>query len=65
MRYINPRFTYLLTYSTNFVIYWVEIWIIRRSEIKWDECGRLPLLQLDCLACPVRRCTVLLEHFTR
>jgi len=33
---------------------------IRWPQIRWDECRRLPLQQLDCLAC-----TVLLEYFTR
>ena len=55
----------ILHHSSNLVIYWVEIWAIRRPQIRWDECRRLPLQQLDCLACPVRQCTVLLEHFTR
>jgi len=52
----------ILHHSPNLVIYWTEIWAIRRPPIRWDEWGHLhlPLQQLDCLACPVRRCTVLL-----
>ena len=45
----------ILHHSPNLAIYWVEIWAIWRPQIRWDECGRLPLQQLDCLACPVRR----------
>ena len=44
----------ILHYSTNLVIYLVEIWAIRRPQIRWDKCRRLPLQQLDCLVCPVR-----------
>jgi len=41
----------ILHHFTNLAIYWVEIWAIRRPQIRWDECRRRPLQQLDCLAC--------------
>jgi len=36
----------ILRHSPNLVIYWVEIWAIRRQQIMWGECGCLPLQQL-------------------
>jgi len=45
----------ILHHSPNLAVYWVEMWAIRRPQIRWDECGRLPLQQLDCLACPACR----------
>jgi len=45
----------ILHHSPNLAIYWVETWAIPRPQIRWDEYGRLPLQQLDCLAWPVRR----------
>jgi len=45
----------ILHHSLNLAIYLVKIWAIRRPQIRWDECGRLLLQQLDCLACPVRQ----------
>jgi len=54
----------ILQHSPNLVIYWVEIWATVFGGHRSGEMnvGHLPLQQHDCLACPVQRCTVLLEH---
>jgi len=36
----------ILHHSTNLSIYWVDIWVIRRPQIRLDECRHLPLQQL-------------------
>jgi len=32
----------ILHHSPNFVIYWVQIWTIRRPQVRWDEEDELP-----------------------
>ena len=50
----------ILHHSPNLVVYWVEIWAIQRQQIRWDECGCLPLQQLYLSV--TRRYTTICEH---